>query len=87
MESKIKSNSNYSVEINLTLTESEARALSVLPSYGTKNFLDFFYIKLGRHYLEPHEKGLISLFETIKNELPKHLSKVDEVREIINTKP
>lgn len=84
MNQKVKSNSTYIVEINLTLTETEARALAVLPSYGTKQFLEYFYKNLGRHYLEPHEKGLISLFETIKNELPKHLSKADQVRKIIN---
>lgn len=85
MKDKIKSQSTYSVEITLVLTETEARALAVLPSYGTDNFLKYFYEKLGRHYLEPHEKGLVSLFETIKQELPKHLSKSDKVREIINT--
>lgn len=80
---KVKSQSTFETKIYLELSEVEARALSVLPSYGTKNFLDFFYVKLGRHYLEPHEKGLVSLFETIKEELPKHLQKADKVRNIL----
>lgn len=85
MSTKIKSESIYSLGVTLLLTEEEVRALSVLPSYGTDSFLECFYTKLGKHYLSPHEKGLRSLFETIKKELPKHLKKADEVRKIINS--
>jgi len=64
------------------LSEEEARALAVLPSYGTDNFLKFFYEKLGRTHLEPHENGLIKLFETIKS-LYSELNSIDRVRGFI----
>lgn len=83
---KIKSVSTFEVKINLELTEVEARALEAITVYGTKSFLDYFYRDLGKHYLQPHEKGVYSLFETIKSELPKHLNKANEIREIIKNK-
>jgi len=87
MENKtIRSQSKFDIEINITLTEIEARALRELTVYGTDVFLKVFYEKLGRSTLETHEKGIISLFETIKKELPQHLNKADRVRELLNTK-
>ena len=32
--------------------------------------------------LEDTESGVESLFETIKNELPKHLKKIDDIRDV-----
>jgi hypothetical protein len=83
---KINSFANFEVNITLKLTEVEARALRELTVYGTDAFLKVFYQHLGKSTLGPHEKGLISLFETIKKELPKHLYKVDSVRQLWNQK-
>jgi len=83
----VKSQSKFDIEINITLTEVEARALRELTVYGSETFLKVFYEKLGRSTLEEHEKGLISLFETIRQELPKHLNKADQVRELLKPKP
>jgi len=82
MENKIKSTSQFEFQVILVLTESEARALQVFTEYGTKVFLEVFYKYLGKEPLVPHEKGVISLFETIKSELPKHLNKFDKMRNI-----
>jgi hypothetical protein len=82
MENKIKSSSKFEVKILLELTEQEARALEAIVGYGTKEFLECFYAHLGKHYLEPHESGVESLFETIKRELPEHLRKADDVRDV-----
>lgn len=79
----IKSQSQFDIVINLTLTEVEARALRELTVFGTDAFLKVFYEKLGKTTLERHEKGLRSLFETIKSELPRHLNKADEVRKLL----
>lgn len=79
---KIKSASNVEVTVWLKLTESEARALKALTVYGSDEFLKFFYETLGKLYLEPHSKGLISLFETIRTELPKHLKRADDARAV-----
>jgi hypothetical protein len=79
---EIRSTCRFEVEIGLHLNESEARALKAITEYGAKEFLNAFYEKLGRHYLEPHEDGLKSLFETIKRELPTHLRTADDVRSV-----
>lgn len=79
---KLNSHSSLEFKIVLNLTEMEARALQAITVYGTKSFLDYFYRDLGKVYLQPHEKGLESLFETIKSELPPHLNKIDETRKI-----
>lgn len=54
------------VKIQFTLSYEEAAALDALAGYGADGFLKVFYEHLGRHYLEPHERGLRSLFEGIK---------------------
>lgn len=54
------------VEIVIALTEAEARALEALAGYGADPFLKVFYKSMGRHYLEPHEEGLRSLFKGAK---------------------
>lgn len=79
----IKSESQVTTSINLTLTEIEAQALIALVGYGTKAFLEIFYKYLGTHYLKPHEKGIISLFETIKKELPGHIYNVEKARGLL----
>lgn len=75
------SNSVMEFNVYLKLTEVEARALDALVGYGHKEFLNVFYEKLGRHYMEPNEKGLISLFESVRREIPRHLSRIDKTRE------
>lgn len=86
MENKIKSTSQFEVQIILQLTEKEARALEAITLYGTEEFLKCFYEHMGKHCLQPHESGLESLFDVIKNELPKHLKKIDDVRAVWSEK-
>lgn len=83
---KIKATSKLDFKLTLELNEVEARALEAIVGYGDKNFLKVFYEHMGKHYLEPHESGLKSLFETIKSELRPHLHKFDKVREAIDNK-
>jgi phage anti-repressor protein len=78
---KIKSVSKIDARVTLELTEEEARALYNIVGYGHKPFTEWFYTRLGKYYLQPHERGLISLFETIKGELPQHLKRIDNARE------
>lgn len=59
-------------EVTLVLTEEEAGALDALVGYGFEPFRDAFYEKLGKEklgkaYLQPYEKGLKSLFETVRS--------------------
>lgn len=75
------SNSVMEFNVFLKLTESEVRALQAITEYGYKEFLKVFYEHLGKHYLEPNEQGLISLFNSIRQEIPPHLSRIDKTRE------
>ena len=52
-------------KITIVLNEDEAAALEALAGYGVDSFLETFYAKMGRAYLEPHEKGLRSLFNAV----------------------
>jgi len=81
---KIKSASEFSAKVFIELTEVEARALEAIAGYSVKDFLRIFYEHLGKSYLQPHEKGVASLFSTIKGEIPKHLSRIDKTRKIWN---
>lgn len=81
---EVKSNTKITFTVNLELDEQEARALNAITIYGSKQFLEFFYKSLGRSYLEPYEKGLISLFAGISNKMPVQLKKFDDVSEILN---
>jgi hypothetical protein len=72
-------------EVTLILSESEAKALDALVGYGAQNFLDVFYAHLGKAYLQPHERGLRSLFESVRTgegSVSQFLSKVHEARDV-----
>ena len=49
----------------LTLNEYELAALDALAGYGVDAFLRVFYEHLGKAYLQPYERGLRSLLETV----------------------
>ena len=70
----------------LTLTEGEMRALDALAGYGLKPFLKVF-CKLGRHYLEPYEKDLESLFGQIRGEGARQLGVIDKARRLLEKIP
>lgn len=78
----ITSNSVMEFNLFLRIDEAEARALKDLTKYGHKAFLEMFYNKLGKSDLEKNEAGLISLFEKIDKELPKHLKRIDSTRDV-----
>lgn len=68
------------VDVNLKLTMVEAQALDALSGYGIKPFLEVFYTHMGKNYLEPHEAGLVSLFETIRGNLPPIIERYKKAR-------
>lgn len=77
------STTKLSFSINLQLTEGEARALDAICGYGPDEFVKWFYANLGKHYLKPHENDMRSLFNTVRDELPRELGKIDKVRKAI----
>ena len=83
----IRTNHRITVTASLDLNESEMRALEALVGYGTDTFLDAFYSKLGKHYLSPHEHGIRTLFEKIKEEIRPALGACNRARKAIEPKP
>lgn len=79
---KIKSDITANFTVILELTLPEAHALYAITQYGSKSFLEGYYKQLGKSYLQPHETGVISLFETIRSNLPKKLSKIQEICDV-----
>lgn len=82
-KAKVKSSLKFEAVVMLELTESEARALNEMTKYGIKNFINGYKKHLGSHYIEPHVKGLTSLFETIDGSLPSELYRLDEYKKAI----
>jgi len=67
------SNSVMEFNVFLRLTESEAEALNALVIYGHKNFLEVFYERLGKAYMQP--------FENVKAQIPPHLNRIKKTKE------
>lgn len=53
----------FESKIYLELTEGEAMALDAICGYGPQQFLEWFKRNHGKHYIEPHEGHVKSLFE------------------------
>lgn len=68
------------VTLTLSLSEQEARALEAVAGYGTEAFLKVFYEHMGKSYLQPHEEGLRSLFESSMRILPLWFQRIDDTR-------
>lgn len=67
--SRLRQAPRVELDVDIRLTMHEVLALEALVGYGIEGFLKVFYEQMGRHYLEPHEKGLRSLFDTINHDL------------------
>lgn len=77
---KIQDQPTVQLEVTIKLTEAEVRALEALAGYDVEAFLKTFYTYMGRHYLEPHEHGLRSLFKAVRETLPAQLRRIDSAR-------
>jgi hypothetical protein len=64
--------------ITFSLTKGEAQALDAIAGYGADPFLEVFYPKMGKAYLQPHEQEMRNLFYKIKTNLSKEISKIDK---------
>ena len=77
---KIVQQSKVEVSATFVLGEQEMRALDALAGYGTDAFLKVFYKEMGEHYVKPHEQGLRTLFESIRDNIPYILRRADKAR-------
>jgi hypothetical protein len=79
-----KAKAQVEFSIKFVLTKGEAKALDALAGYGTDPFLKCFYEHMGKSYLQPYEKELRNLFERIRQDLPKEVSKIETAETAIN---
>lgn len=84
--SKLTQLPRINVDVELKLSMAEVQALEALTGYGTDGFLEVFYRNMGEHYLQPHEAGLRSLFDTIRSELPPIISRYKAARQAFTLK-
>lgn len=66
----------------LVLNEDEIGALDALFGYDINVFLKTFYELMGKAYLQPYEKGLRSLSQSCREQLPGILRRANEAREV-----
>lgn len=71
------------LKVTLELTESEVRALDGMFGYNPDAFLKAFYEKMGRAYVEPHEKGVRSLHETIGKCMAGPIAAINTARQAV----
>jgi hypothetical protein len=83
MDNKFKPKIEITFGGSLTLNETELRALDALVGYGTKEFLDTFY-NMGTHYMKPHEQGIYTLFETIRNQVKPQIYAIDRAHKVMH---
>jgi hypothetical protein len=57
----------FESKIYLELTEGEAMALDAICGYGPEKFLEWFKKNHGKHYIEPYEKHVKSLFDKARS--------------------
>jgi hypothetical protein len=68
------------LELNFRVTEAEARALDALVGYGDDAFIAAFKEKLGKVYIEDHEAGLRSFFQSVRGFVPPLLERANKAR-------
>lgn len=80
MDTRVKAAIRLTIQI--TLNESEARALSAIFGYNPEGFIKGFYKQMGRHYLEPHAHAVPGLFSSVNSQLDPALLRVDKARKV-----
>jgi hypothetical protein len=82
---KIEQRPKVELELVLTISEGEARALDALSGYNIDTFIKTFYEQLGKHYMTPHEQSLRKFLETIHKEVPQYLGRLDDAKKAFNS--
>jgi len=81
---EIKSKVDLDLKIQLTVSLAEARALHEIIKFGNDAFLKVFYEHLGKSTLKQQEAGLISLFNTIRDNIPARIHESEEIIKTVN---
>lgn len=76
----IKVKTLVSVTAQIEFSEGELRALDAMVGYGIKPFLEVFYAKLGKAYMQPYEADLRALFIRVNETVPDAIRRVEKMR-------
>ncbi len=80
----MKVNTGINFTVTVVLTEQEVRALDAMAGYGFEPFIKQFYSGLGKHYMQPYEAGIKSLFDKVQA-LQPNLYDIDQARKVLAT--
>jgi hypothetical protein len=72
-----------SLNVQFELNHAEAAALDAIAGYGVEEFVKVFYGHLGKAYLQPHEHGLRSLFNSVRKQLPPIVERYENARAVL----
>lgn len=81
---RIVQQATVKIEALITLDEGELRALDALAGYGDDAFIQHFYDKLGKAYMQAHEGSLRQFLKTIRGVAGEILSRADDARDVFN---
>ena len=84
---KLTTTPKIDCRVSLHLNEAELRALDALAGYGVDSFIEAFYEKLGKAYMENHEQGLRDFLQSIREIVPGILSRLDDARKVFEPQP
>lgn len=71
------------LNVQIELDYHECAALDALSGYNIDEFLKTFYEKMGKHYLQPHEKGLRRLFKSVREQLPHIVERFEDANAVL----
>ncbi len=74
----LTSQPRIALRVAFEVDEAEARALDALVGYGADAFINAFYEKLGKAYLQEHEAGLRKFFKSIRDMMPGILKRMQD---------
>ena len=79
---QVRTKTRVRFSVTFDLDETQARALDAMVGYGADAFFETFY-KMGKHYMQPYEGGMRSLFEAVDKQVRPQLAVVDRARKAI----
>lgn len=79
---KLDARPRIEMEVVMSLTEEEARALEAFAGYSHDETIKVFYEKLGSAYMKEHEAAFRSFLKGCREVLPSLLTKATDARDV-----
>lgn len=79
---KIEQRPRVECECTIRLTEGEMRFLDAMVGYGWKSFIETFEQHMGQSYVRDHKKHGAEFFQTVREQIPPILARIDDARAV-----